>query len=81
MKIVAHTPEKRGIHLWIPSCLAFNPVGAMFLPKAMEQNGIRLDHKQAQALVRVINRYRRRHTEWVLVEVQGAGGEYVKIKL
>lgn len=81
MKIVVRSPGERGLHLWIPSGLALNPVGAMFLPKVMEQNGMELDRKQALALVRAINRYRRRHPDWVLVEVQGAGGEYVQVKL
>ncbi len=33
------------------------------------------------AFARLLNRYRRSHPEWVLVEVESADGDYVKIKL
>ena len=39
------------------------------------------DKKQTVAFVKAMNRYRRRHGAWVLLEAQGADGTYVKVEL
>lgn len=79
MRIVVNSPGCRRVNLRLPSGLALNPVTAMFLPGIMKQNGVTLTRKQALTMVRAINRYRRRHPDWKLVEVKSSGGAYVEI--
>ena len=79
MRIIVSSPGSKRIDLRLPSGLALNPVTAMFLPGAMKQNGVEITRKQALAMVRAINQYRRAHPDWKLVEVEGIGGEYVEI--
>jgi len=81
MKIIVHSSGSQKINLRLPSGLALNPVSALFLPKIMEQNGIHMTRKQAFIMVKTINRYRRSHPDWNLVEVQAATGAYVKITI
>lgn len=79
MKIVVRSHENRDLHVQLPTGLILNPVSALFLPKALQKNGMGVSRAQALALVRAINRYRRSHPGWVLVEVEGADGDYINI--
>ncbi len=81
MKIVVRSSQ--GPKLWIPfpSALVFNRFSADFLVKMMDGNGMKLDKAQARAIIKALNQYRRKHRDWVLVEVQSADGDYVKVKL
>jgi hypothetical protein len=81
MRVIVNSPGSKRIRIWLPSGLVFNPVAAMLLPGIMKQNGLEITREQALAMVRAINRYRRRHPDWKLVEVEGATGEYVKVTL
>ena len=64
-----------------PAGLVFNDLTAALVPKIMEQNGMTITTKQARKLIRAMKKYKRRHRDWVLVEVQSADGDYVEIKL
>ena len=79
MKIEIHSDEGRNFDLQLPTGLLVNPISAMFLPGVLEEKGIVASRAQALALVRAINRYRRSHPGWVLVEVESADGDHVKI--
>ena len=81
MKIAVHNDGGRDIDLRLPTGLIVNPVSAMMLPKVLEEKGIAASRAQALALVRAINRYRRSHPGWVLVEVESADGSHVKITM
>lgn len=81
MRIVVNSPDCKRIRIWLPSGLIFNPISAMLLPGILKQNGLEITREQALAMVRAINRYRRRHPKWTLVEVEDATGEYVKVTL
>lgn len=81
MKIVVKSNEGTNIRLPIPSGLVLNRFAAGFAPKYLKEYGIDITKEQAINFVKELNRYRRRHPEWVLVEVQSSDGEYVKIKL
>ncbi len=81
MKIIVK--ESQGTNLWIPfpSCLVFNRFSAGFLAKTVNGKGVRMDKAQARVIIKALNRYRRKHRDWVLVEVLSADGNYVEIKL
>ena len=81
MKIVVKSTEGPNIWLPIPSWLILNRFAASVAPKYLKEYGIDITKKQAAAFVKALNRYRRKHPEWVLVEAQSSGGEYVTVKL
>ncbi len=81
MKIVVKESGGKNIHLVFPSGLVFNWFTAGFLVKALEDTPVSLEPAQARHLIRVLNRYRKTHKGWVLVEVDSADGDKVHIKL
>ena len=81
MKIVVKSNEGPNIWLPIPSGLVLNRFVAGFVPKYLKGYGLDITKEQAILFVKALNRYRRKHPEWVLAEVQSADGEYVKVKL
>ena len=81
MKIVVKSNEGSNIRLPIPSGLVLNRFTAGFAPKYLKEYGIDITQEQAVTFIKELNRYRRKHPEWVLAEVQSSSGEYVKVKL
>ena len=81
MKIVVTTKEGPNIRLPIPSGLVLNRFVAGFAPQYLKEYGLDITKEQAISFVKALNRYRRKHPEWVLVEAQTSSGEYVKVKL
>ena len=79
MRIWIHSDEGRNLNLQLPTGMLLNPISAMALPRVLEEKGIVASRAQALALVRAINQYRRSHPGWVLVEVESADGDHVKI--
>ena len=49
--------------------------------KYLEEQGIHITREQARVFVKELNRFRKRHKDWKLVEVQGADGDIVDIRL
>ena len=64
----------------IPVGLFCNRLTAGFAAKAMAQNGITATPAQMAKLFRTIRACKRRHRDWVLVEVQSANGDQVYVK-
>ncbi len=81
MRIIVKEEEGRAIRVLLPTGLFLNSFTAAIAAKQMERYGVSLTRKQAVTFVKTLNRYRKSHREWVLVEVQSADGDYVKIKL
>ena len=72
-----------GPNLFIPfpTGLLCNRLTAGFAAKAMEQNGWRATPAQMVRFFRAVRRYKRKHPDWVLTEVQSSNGDYVYVKL
>ncbi|MBD5103901.1 MAG: hypothetical protein HDT47_03445 [Ruminococcaceae bacterium] len=77
------------MNLTLPSRLILNGLTATLAPKWINKkiNGfkknseISITGSQLRTLIREINRYRRKHKDWVLVEVEeGENGDRVIIK-
>ena len=81
MKIVVKSNDGPNLWLPIPSGLVLNRFVAGVAPQYLKEYGLDITKEQAVLFVKALNKYRRRHPQWVLVEVQSAEGEYVKIKL
>lgn len=73
--------EAHNIHLRIPTGMLLNRGTAFALCPKAQKHGITITHRQAVEFLKALHDYRRTHKEWVLVEVKGAKGEYVQIKL
>ena len=81
MKILVKENGGHTIRLIFPSGLVLNSVSASFLPKYLEEQGIHITRDQARAFIKELNRFRKRHKDWKLVEVRDAKGDYVEIRL
>ena len=64
----------------IPIGLFCNRLTVGIAAKAMEQNGITATPAQMMKLFRTIRRCKRKHPDWVMVEVQSSNGDYIYVK-
>lgn len=69
------------INLAIPSGLVLNSLTASLLPLYLRKYDVHIPAAQARKFIRALNRYRKAHPEWVLVEVLSSQGEAIRIRL
>ena len=81
MKILVKEHGGHTIRLVFPSGLVLYSLSARFLPKYLEEQGIHITREQALMFIKELNRFRKSHRDWKLVEVQDADGEIVEIRL
>ena len=81
MKILVKEHGGHTIRLIFPSGLVLNSLSASFLPKYLEEQGIHITREQARVFIKELNRFRKRHKDWKLAEVQDADGDSVEIRL
>lgn len=81
MRIIVKAKNGPNFRLLLPTALILNRFTAGWVCKSMDSNGMHLSKEQAVAFLGELKRYRRKHRDWVLVEVRSAGGDYVKVKL
>ena len=65
----------------IPTGLLCNRLTAGFSAKMMEQNGMHATPEQMVRFFRAVRQYKRKHPDWVMVEVESSTGDYVYVKL
>ena len=65
----------------IPTALLCNRLTAGFSAKIMEQNGVHATPEQMVRFFRTARQYKRKHPDWVMVEVKSSEGDYVYVKL
>lgn len=82
MKIIIKESEKE-IKITIPYRLVFNSLSSIILPKMINKNAeIEITSKQLRLLIRELNRFKKKHRNWVLVDIEdGESGEKVVITL
>ena len=73
--------SNKNFRLTLPTGLVLNRFTALFIPRFLKGKGIKIDRAKGVAFVKCLNRYRRSHKDWVLVEVESIDGTFVKIKL
>ena len=81
MRIVVKDPEDRNVRLWIPTGLVLNRFTALLAPMVLKDQEIVITREQAMTFIKTQHACKRRFPDWVMVEVQGAQGENVYIKL
>lgn len=81
MKILVKEQDGHTIRIAFPSGLVLNSLSARFLPKCLREQGIHITREQAVAFIKELNRFRKRHKDWTLVEVQAADGDIVEVHL
>lgn len=81
MQIRVQNPEGPNFWIPLPTGLIFNRLTASVAARATAEMGVRLSPKQMARLFAAVKRFRRRHPDWVLVEVDSADGEHVRVKL
>ena len=65
----------------IPTALLCSRLTAGFSAKMMAQNGVNATPEQMVRFFRAARQYKRKHPDWVLVEVESSTGDYVFVKL
>ena len=65
----------------IPTSLLCSRLTAGFSAKMMEQNGVHATPEQMVRFFRAARQYKRKHPDWVMVEVETSTGDYVFVKL
>ncbi len=79
--IVRDSDEGKNFRLMIPSALILNSFAASFLPRFLKSEGVNITSRQARHMVKSLKKFKRRHKDWTLVEVQEKDGDRIKIKL
>lgn len=65
----------------IPTALLCSRLTAGFSAKMMAQNGVNATPEQMVRFFRAARQYKRKHPDWVMVEVESSTGDYVYVKL
>ena len=65
----------------IPTSLLCSRLTAGFSAKMMAQNGMHATPAQMVRFFRAARQYKRKHPDWVMVEVESSTGDYVYVKL
>ena len=81
MLIKVRSQDGPNLTIPIPTGLFCNRLTAGIAAKAMEQNGFHATPEQMVRFFRAVRQYKRRHPDWVMVEVQSSDGDYVYVKL
>lgn len=81
MRISVDSGGKPLVRLALPSGLVFNRFFApRLLPRILEENGIHISGEDVELMVKAICDYKKKHPQWVLVEVDSPNGERVRVK-
>ena len=65
----------------IPTSLLCSRLTAGFSAKMMAQNGVNATPEQMVRFFRAARQYKRKHPDWIMVEVETSTGDYVYVKL
>jgi len=81
MKITITDTGGKTFNVPLPSGLVLTPVTALIAPAVMQKHNISITYPQTAKFIHALNKYRRSHPEWVLVEVFEADGSTVEIRI
>jgi len=82
MKLTISISGHKCIYFYFPTILVFNAVTATILPFLVKKNlKIKITRKQALIMIKAINRYRKSHPQWKIVEANLLNGNHIEITL
>ena len=81
MRIKIRSADGPNLFLPIPTGLFCNRLTASVAARVMAQNGWSATPEQMAKLFRCLRQCKRRHPDWMLVEVHSAEGDQVYVKL
>ena len=81
MLIKVRSTDGPNLTIPLPTGLFCNRLTAGIAAKAMAQNGWNATPEQMARFFQAAHQYKRKHPDWVMVEVQSADGDYVYVKL
>jgi len=81
MRIIFLNEKKKERRLYVPNALLSNRLTSFWIVQSLEKHGIYLSHKQIRRFAECINDVRKRHPDWVFLELTEKGGEKIKIIL
>lgn len=81
MKIHIKDNGRNSFQLCLPSVLVLNPLSARLIARRLRKQDLPISGKQAATFSKALNRYRRLHPDWLLVDVQKHGGTQLTIHL
>ena len=81
--MIVRVKSKDGPNLFIPlpTGLFCNRLTAGLAARTMVQNGVDATPEQMVRFFKAVRQCKRRHPDWVMVEVESADGDYVYVKL
>ena len=79
MKIIVSHETGHGINLRLPTGLLLNSLTAKIVCGFLNDNGVSIPRSQMNVLFHELERYRKKHPDWKLVEVDSADGEHVEV--
>ena len=81
MLIKVRSADGPNLTIPLPTGLFCNRLTAGFAAKLMAQNGWNATPEQMARFFQAARHYKRKHPDWVMVEVQSSDGDYVYVKL
>lgn len=79
MYIKVQSPEKN-LTLRLPTPILINSLTAAAASRHLSKNGLQIPAEILREAFRIVKKYKKRHPDWLFIEVQSANGEYVQIK-
>jgi hypothetical protein len=64
-----------------PTGLILNRFTVGILRGKIEEEGVKINGKQALLIIKAVKRYKRKHGDWVIVEVESKDGDSVVVKV
>ena len=81
MLIKVRSTDGPNLTIPLPTGLFCNRLTAGIAAKAMAQHGWNATPEQMARFFQAAHQYKRKHPDWVMVEVQSSDGDYVYVKL
>lgn len=79
MKIIVKGDKAPNTVFRFPTGLVLNRFSVIFIYRYIKKKGSKLTMAQTAAFVKALNKYRRNHKEWKLIEAYSSDGEKVEI--
>ena len=81
MLVKVRSADGPNLFIPIPTALFCNRLTVGFAARMMARNGITATPEQMVRFFRTVRQCKRRHRDWVLMEVHSADGDQVYVKL